>query len=176
MMVATRSGRVFAHPSSQRTTAGKKTSRRASQSKKPTTDISGKLSTGEETEGILINCIGEPELLRFIGDFLPGSAVFIMSLVKKNGLCLKHASPPLREDREIVMSAITQNSEASIYMSEELHSDEEIWKACCRRDVHLINFNRNPEMRRLLARWIIDERLFPDEQFERQMLEIITQD
>jgi len=172
-MVATRSSTVFTPTPIRTTTVGKKPLRRMTpQSKKPTTSIEGERLTDEETEGILINCIIEPEALMFDNEYLQHSRTFIMRLVTQNGLGLKHAATFLREDSEIVMAAVTQNSEASIYMGIDLHSNEEIWKACCRNDVQLINFNRNPEMQKVLARLIIDEKLFPDEQFERQMLEI----
>lgn len=45
--------------------------------------------------------------LKHVGYFDKEKRV-VMSAVKENGLALKHASPTLKDDREVVLAAVTQ--------------------------------------------------------------------
>ena len=61
----------------------------------------------------------------------------VLAAVQQNGSALRHASEPLRADREVVLAAVQQNGQALRHASEPLRADREVVLAAvrvCARD------------------------------------------
>jgi hypothetical protein len=56
----------------------------------------------------------------------------LLMTLDKDGLALRHATPDMIADREIVMAAVSQTGSALQYAAEALKADREIVSAACR--------------------------------------------
>ena len=66
-----------------------------------------------------------------------------MVVVQNDGLALEFASDELKNDKEIVLLAISQYGEALYYASDELRNDKEIVMAAIKQDGEVLEYASN---------------------------------
>ena len=71
--------------------------------------------------------------LRFAPDHLREDREVVTTAVAENGYALEHAADNLRGDREVVMTAVAKNGYALADATEELRGDKEIMEAALAR-------------------------------------------
>jgi hypothetical protein len=68
----------------------------------------------------------------------------VLAAVKQDGLALKWASTPMREERDVVLAAVKQNGLALCFASHPLLADKEVVRAAVAQDGHALNCASTP--------------------------------
>ncbi len=75
---------------------------------------------------LLIPILGQ--ILVYLGDLLCDNKAFALELVKINGLHLRDVSKRLRNDKDVVLAAVTENKKAIKYAGDDACYDEEVMR------------------------------------------------
>lgn len=67
-------------------------------------------------------------LFEFAPDTIKSDVAFVKELVQIKGTCIKHAAPPLKAHREVILLAVQQDPSAYEFIDEALQEDDEVIK------------------------------------------------